>query len=41
VTVSDNRIGGDGATAIAGAIKDHTAMGTLNLSCMRGWGDTE
>jgi hypothetical protein len=37
VTVSGNGIGGDGATAIAGAIKGHKAMATLDLDGMRGW----
>jgi hypothetical protein len=42
VTVLDNRIGGEGATAVAGAIKGLTAMATLDLRGMRGgWGELE
>jgi hypothetical protein len=41
VTVSGNGIGVEGATAIAGAIKGHTAMATLDLGCMRGRGVVE
>jgi hypothetical protein len=41
VTMSVNRIGEEGAVAIARAIKGHTAMATLDLRGMRGRGEVE
>jgi hypothetical protein len=36
-----NYVGGEGAVAIAGAIRGHTAIKILHFSGRRGWGDFE